>query len=233
MTGGGCRNPGALPAGLSWQVPLRGALEQAVIFDGRAHDPQSVLAQAPAQADAHNPPRLLRFTNGRRREFWRGNCVAVGAAGAFLEPLGSTGLRLIDEGVTQLINLFPDGDSQRLVGEYNRAMGAACDGARDFAILHHLPRDAALESLPPTLRQRIELFRYRGRVVVHDDELFEEADWACAFIGLGERPLHHAILTEQAGEDEVMAKVAKIARVMRGAVQNLPPHQAYLDRYLA
>ena len=89
------------------------------------------------------------------------------------------------------------------------------------------------ESLPLSLRQRVELFRYRGRVVLHDEEIFEEPDWACAFLGLGERPQLHSILTQQTSEDEALAQVAKIARVMRDAVQKLPPHQAYLQRYLA
>jgi tryptophan halogenase len=222
----------AQPAGFAWQVPLRGALQQALIFDGRRRDPRSVLSQVPAQGEALGPARSLRFTNGRRREFWRGNCVAVGAAAGFLEPLLSTGLRLVDEGITQLIALFPDRDTACLADEYNRTLGAAYDGARDFAILHYLPGQP-VESLPATLRQRLELFRYRGRVVLHDGELFEEPEWACAFLGLGERPQHHSILTEQMTEDEALAQVAKIARLMQGAVQKLPSHQAYLERYLA
>jgi len=68
---------------------------------------------------------------------------------------------------------------------------------------------------------------------LHDDEIFEEADWACTFIGLGERPGHYAILAAQMSEDEVLAQFAKIARLMQSAAQKLPAHQAYLDRYLA
>ena len=81
--------------------------------------------------------------------------------------------------------------------------------------------------------RRVAQFRYRGRVVLHDDEIFEEPDWACAFVGLGERPQHYSILANQMNEAEVVAQVAKIARVMQSAVQKLPAHQAYLDSYLA
>jgi tryptophan halogenase len=116
-----------------------------------------------------------------------------------------------------------------MAAEFNRRMGAAYDGARDFVLLHRLPG----VGLPPSLAQRLELFRYRGRVVLHDDEIFEEADWACAFIGLGERPAHHSILAGQLGEDEMLAQIAKVTRVMQAAAQKLPPHQAYLERYLA
>lgn len=229
----------AQPGGWAWQVPLRGSLEQALVFDSRHRDPQSVLAQASAQGEALSAPRSLSFANGRRREAWTGNCVAVGAAAGFLEPLVSTGLQLIDEGVRRLVNLLPDRDTFALMAmQYNRELAAAYDGARDFAALFHLPRQAGQtpplpESLPATLRQRLELFRYRGRVVLHDDEIIEEADWACVFIGLGEWPRHHSVLTEQLDEQELFEKVGKVARVMAGAVQNLPPHDAYLERYLA
>ena len=79
----------------------------------------------------------------------------------------------------------------------------------------------------------VEMFRHRGRVVLNDDEIFEEPDWACTFVGQGEKPLHHSIIVDQASDAEVLAQVAKIARVMQSAVQTLPPHHAYLERYLA
>jgi len=229
------------PAGWAWQVPLRGATDQALVFDSRERDPHGVIAQAPAQGQALEPVRSLPFRNGRHREFWRGNCVAVGAAAGFLEPLLATGLTLIDEGVTRLLALFPDaGVAPMMAAEYNRILGATYDGARDFAMLHYLPalspgpRTGAMpDSLPASLRQRVEQFQYRGRVVLHDDEIFEEGDWACAFLGLGARPRHFSILTEQAAVAEVVAQVAKVSRLMRDAVQQLPTHAAYLERFLA
>jgi len=173
---------------------------------------------------------------------WGGNCVAIGAAAGFLEPLAATGLQLINEGVTRLVALFPDrGSAVVMANEYNRALGAMYDGARDFVLLHYLlSRRAAAPwngppaaALPPSLARRVEMFRYRGRVVLNDDEIFEEPDWACTFVGLGERPAHYSILADQLGDADMVAQVAKIARVMQAAVQKLPPHHLYLDRYLA
>jgi tryptophan halogenase len=125
--------------------------------------------------------------------------------------------------------------------EYNRALGAMYDGARDFVLLHYLlgrrpeaPWNGTLAAAPPAaLARRVEMFRYRGRVVLNDDEIFEEPDWACTFVGHGEKPAHYSILADQASEADVLAQVTRIARVMQAAVQKLPPHHAYLDRYLA
>jgi len=233
-----CTRVTAEPGGWSWQVPLRSELEQAWFFDSSRVDPDTALKRALRGGASVSE---VSFVNGRHREAWRGNCVAVGAAAGFLEPLASTGLRLINEGMTRLIALFPDRDSAPvLAAEYNRMMGAMYDGARDFVLLHYLlsrraeaPWNVEPAALPPSLARRVEMFRYRGRVVLEDDEIFEEPDWACTFVGQGERPARYSILADQANDADVQARVAKIARIMQAAAQKLPPHQGYLERYLA
>ena len=114
-------------------------------------------------------------------------------------------------------------------------------GGTSFVLLHYLlsrRTDGAIwraRATPPpeSLARGLELFRLRGRVAFDDEEMFEEAWWACACIGLGIRPAHFAILAEQMSEAELLAQLSKIARVMRSAVEQLPPHPLYLQRYLA
>ena len=224
--------------GWSWHVPLRSAMETAVFFDRRATPSQAAMEWG---GIAMASPGEVRFENGIHRGSWRGNCVAIGAAAGFVEPLASTGLRLIDGAITRLVELFPErGDMRFMAAEFNRTTGALYDRARDFVLLHYLLGDrseamwgARATPPPESLARFLELFRHRGRVAPEEDEMFEEAWWACACIGLGVRPAHFAILAEQMSEADLLAQLAKIARIMRAAVEKLPPHRTYLQGYLA
>ena len=80
----------------------------------------------------------IRFRVGRNRRAWVKNCVSIGLSSCFLEPLESTSIYLIQEGVSRFIALFPDASLPQVVrDEYNRHMVNSYDPIRDFLILHY------------------------------------------------------------------------------------------------
>ena len=86
------------------------------------------------RADALTP-RLLTFDAGWRPVQWKRNCVAIGLAAGFLEPLESTGIGLIEIATYLVAHLLPP-DGER----------AGCRVAR--SALEHLSAAADAGSAP-------------------------------------------------------------------------------------
>ena len=138
-------------------------------------------------------PRVLRFKAGRRERSWVRNCVAVGLASGFLEPLESTSIYLIQAAITALVELFPETAVSPIDrDEFNRLIDLEYDRIRDFLILHYHATqrtDSAFwdyvrnMEVPDTLHEKIELFRRRGRVVKYREGVFLDASWIAVYLG--------------------------------------------------
>ncbi len=162
----------ALKAGWEWRIPLSHRVGAGYVFSSHFISDEA----AAQEFVAHNrldpdkaDPKLLRMRIGRRQNFWIRNCLAVGLASGFIEPLESTGIYLIQKGASLLLDLFPDkGFNETLVRHYNHKMGKAYEEVRDFIIMHYvLTQREDTEfwkanrrtKLPDSLAATLELYR--------------------------------------------------------------------------
>ena len=82
--------------------------------------------------------RAISMSVGRLRRSWVNNCVAIGLASGFVEPLESTALHFIQMAIRSLVEFFPDkAISPELADGYNRTIQALYEEVRDFICMHY------------------------------------------------------------------------------------------------
>lgn len=230
----------ALDAGWCWRIPLQHRTGNGYVYCSpflSDDEAQSTLRRR-LDGDVLAEPNSLRFTTGRRRKAWNKNCLALGLASGFLEPLESTSIHLVQSGISKLLLHFPDtGFAQADIDSYNRLMQVEVERIRDFIILHYkatarddspLWRQVGAMDVPDTLKQKIDQFRSRGRVFRYDDELFQEANWIAVMLGQGIIPERYDPITETIPLDHVRQRLHQMKAAIRQGVEQMPAHEAFL-----
>src|SRR5947209_15960065 len=233
----------AMDSGWRWRIPLQHRTGNGYVYSSAfTSDDQAADALVGAvEGEPIADPRILRFRAGRRERSWVKNCIAIGLAGGFLEPLESTSIYLAQAAITALVELLPErdiADSDR--DEFNRVVDLEYDRVRDFLILHYhaTERDDSpfwdyvrTMEVPDSLAEKIELFKRRGRVVKYREGAFLEASWVAVYLGQRIFPEGHDMRTEPPAAAALMRGLDSLRAEIRAAAERMPDHVGTIAQY--
>jgi tryptophan 7-halogenase len=235
----------ARSAGWRWRIPLQHRAGNGYVYSSAfTSDSQAVddlLSQVGAKTLAD--PRQLRFVTGRRKLLWNHNCVALGLASGFLEPLESTSIHLVQMGIAHLLTYFPAaGFDAADRDQYNRTIQQEYEWIRDFIILHFkaTERDdtpfwnhCREMKVPDSLQERMDLFRAHGRVLRMGDELFAKPSWVQVMHGQRVHPRSYHPLADLIPEPEIQKYIEEVENVIANCVKLMPTHNQFVSQFCA
>ena len=229
-------------AGWHWRIPLQHRTGNGHVYSSQFIDDAE--AERVLLANLDGAPRAdpfrVEFKAGKRKQLWHKNCVAIGLAGGFLEPLESTSLHLVQSGIIRMVRLLPDaGFDAATIAEFNRQTDFEYERIRDFIILHYKAterRDTPFwdycrtMEVPDTLQRKLDLWMANGRIFREDEELFAEESWIQVLLGQGMIPRGHDPLVDIKSDAQIAQYLGNIAAVIGKCVAVMPTHAEYVAK---
>ena len=231
----------ALPAGWRWQIPLSSRTGSGYVYSSAhlsAEDAtRELIARSGLRRERSADPRQLTIRVGRRQNFWVRNCVSVGLASGFVEPLESTGIHLIQQAILLLVEYLPERDfNEALRRAYNARMASLYDEVRDFIVLHYLLagreepfwRDARNVPLPDTLQECLAVYAENGRIESARLRLFGEASYFSILTGNERLPRRPIAEADCANVGELGRLIERVVASNDELAARMPSHKSLL-----
>lgn len=233
-------------AGWIWDIGLKAARGVGCVYssDHIDADRAEALLRNHVGARAREvETRRITFQAGYREQPWVKNCVAVGLAGGFLEPLESTSVVLIEAAVAMIAELFPhNGPIAAPARRFNTLMTGRYENIVNFLKLHYCLsrrtepfwRDSTdPASIPDRLAEMLEAWRYRppGRFdFILDLETFAYFNYQYILYGMdfqtdlapGRRDFPDVV-----GAEKIFARIRNFGE---RAAHDLPAHRDLIEQ---
>jgi tryptophan halogenase len=227
-------------AGWQWRIPLQHRTGNGHVFcsEFMSQDEATSTLLDNLEGPALAEPRMLRFRAGMRRKFWDRNVVALGLSSGFMEPLESTSIHLVQNGIAKLLSLFPDKSFEpAAIAEYNRKIAFDYERIRDFIILHYFANQRTGSPfwnrcrempIPDTLKAKLDLFRSTGRIFREHEELFVEIGWFQVLTGQHVTPETWHPLADALSTSELETFMTDFGTIVAATAAKLPAHHDFI-----
>src|SRR4029078_2904567 len=125
----------AKSAGWIWHIPLTNRIGNGYVYSSRYINPDDAAAELRDHLGLSEDAevRHLEMRCGRVERSWVRNCLAVGLAQGFLEPLEATALHIVINTVESFLAAW-DEDKR---DEFNANIARRYEGIRDYLVCHY------------------------------------------------------------------------------------------------
>ncbi|WP_254912933.1 tryptophan halogenase family protein [Novosphingobium sp. B 225] len=237
-------------AGWIWDIALPERRGIGCVYSSRFLDDDAARAilidhiakAVPGVDPALLEPRRLLFPTGYRGELWHRNCLAIGQAAGFIEPLEASAIVMIELSLRALAENFPRRRSTVpfLAERFNTLFHYRWERVIEFLKLHYVlsqrsepywqaHRDPA--TVPARLAAQLGLWRDQPPSIwdfMQIDEVFPAASQQFVLYGMG-----FAVPPGLQPRPDTQHQLAEIARRGRALTTSLPTNRAYADRLRA
>ena len=230
-------------SGWQWRIPLQHRVGNGLVYCSKfwSDDEATAKLLGNLEGEPLTDPRVIKFTTGTRPQTLNKNCVAMGLASGFMEPLESTSIHLAQRAIIRLMQMFPyDGVRQPDIDEFNAQMKFEIENIRDFIVLHYHVTERNDSrfwqhcrnlQVPDSLQHRIDLFKETGRVFKVPTELFEKTRGFRSCWDQGLLPEQYHPIVNMMDAKELNEFLTSIKGSVNNMVRQLPPHQRFIDHY--
>jgi tryptophan halogenase len=129
--------------GWQWQIPLQNRKGCGYVFCDNFISADQAHAEIERRLNRKiDPIRLIKFDSGRLKKVWEKNCLAIGLAAAFLEPLEATSIHSTVFQILKFVFEFCLNDKNSTCNHgsielYNTKICSMYDDFKDFLICHY------------------------------------------------------------------------------------------------
>ncbi len=232
-------------AGWIWDIPLTNRRGTGFVYSSQhmSDEEARLLFAEYLGMDATNfAPRQIPMQVGYREQFWTGNCVALGLAQGFVEPLEATSILVTDFSAELLARHFPRYQQDIAVCQpyVNQVLRYVWDGVVDFIKLHYFlsdRQDSAFwldnrdeNKLSAQLKNRLAMFKLRPpqqNDFFSRFDLFNEKNFLYVLYGM-KFQTQLPLLTdyEKKRSQDILQSNQK---VVASAAKELMPHRDWLE----
>lgn len=230
----------AMSAGWRWRIPLQSRTGNGYVYSSKyLSDDQAQTEFLDALREpCITEPRLIKFKAGMRPRFCVKNCVAIGLASGFIEPLESTSISLMHTGVDKIISLMPDlVVNEEGINKANELNRMENERIRDFIILHYWANkhegsqfweDVRNVELPETLSQKLSAYLKNGEIRQYKQESFQEPSWLAMYNGFNLIPKSNSADADELQIDQLAALFDRLKKAIKTGVGHAPTQAEFL-----